>query len=122
MYHIGEFAQRVALSIDTLRYYEKLGLLQPKRDNHQQRLYSDQDLTWLAFIKRLKQIGMPMRDIQTYAKLRAQGDTTITARMTLLHHQTERLLIARAEVDAQLKFLDRKLTIYQDRLRELTKF
>lgn len=119
MLSISQFAKQVALSPDTLRYYEKLGLLQPQRNAQHQRQYSQQDQDWLAFIQRLKQIGMSMHDIQTYAQLRAQGDRTITARMALVQAQSQQLLAKRIELDQQLAFLNQKMAFYQDQLATL---
>ena len=59
MYHIQAFAALTGLSADTLRYYEKEGLLAPTRDSNGYRVYSERDAAWLAFILRLKETNMP---------------------------------------------------------------
>ena len=54
--------------------------------------YSDKDLTWIAFIKRLKDTGMPIKEIRHYAELRADGDPTLSERMEMLVFQFFRAL------------------------------
>ncbi|WP_459480121.1 MerR family transcriptional regulator [Clostridium saccharoperbutylacetonicum] len=89
-YSIGEFSKLTNLSIDTLRYYEKEGLITPERKENGRRYYSEKDVTWIAFIKRLKETRMPIKEIQEYAKLRAIGDTTMAERMEMLiKHRTD---------------------------------
>ena len=86
-YKIGKFAQLVNISIDTLRYYEKMQLIIPKRDKNNLRIYDYRDVEWIKFIKRLKATGMSIKNIQIYAKLRYQGDSTIDQRLHLLYGQ-----------------------------------
>jgi 4-carboxymuconolactone decarboxylase len=74
---IAEVAAVSGLSAQTLRYYERIGLLDPAARVHGgQRRYSAIDLAWLAFLQRLRATGMPIRDMQRFAKLRRQGDET----------------------------------------------
>lgn len=78
---IGQFAARTGLSADTLRYYEKIGLLRHvARDASGFRVYGPRDLEWIGFILRLKDTGMALDDIIRYADLRECGDTTRAAR------------------------------------------
>ena len=84
MYHIQEFAALTGLSADTLRYYEKEGLLAPARDGNGYRIYSESDAAWLAFILRLKETNMPLAQIKAFARLRAEGEATLAARYALL--------------------------------------
>ncbi len=72
-YSIGEFSRITNLGIHTLRYYEHEGLITPMRNSSNRRCYSDKDLAWIEFIKRLKDTGMPIKKIQYYAKLRDQA-------------------------------------------------
>ena len=73
MYRIQEFAALTGLSADTLRYYEKEGLLAPARYANGYRIYSERDAAWLAFILRLKETNMPLAQIKAFARLRAGG-------------------------------------------------
>ena len=70
-YSIGDFSRLTGLGIHTLRYYEHEGLITPERNSGNRRCYSDKDLTWIEFIKRLKDTGMPIKEIKHYAELRA---------------------------------------------------
>jgi len=110
---IGEFSQRVGLSIDTLRYYEKQGFLRPRRTVGNHRLYDDKDLKWVAFLKRLKQTGMPIREISTYSQLRARGFSTIDERLKLLVVQEKRLQRQAKQTQDYLDFIHQKMGVYQ---------
>ncbi|EAD3309303.1 MerR family transcriptional regulator [Listeria monocytogenes] len=117
-YTIGAFSREVALSIDTLRYYEKEKLILPKRNEINRRIYDSSDITWINFIKKLKQTGMPIKDIKEYAKLRYLGDQTIKQRMTLLYKQCDILVEKREEIELYTQFLLNKIDIYKKMLSE----
>ena len=73
------------ISAHTLRYYEKIGLLPAvERTDSNHRRYSERDVAWIAFIKRLKATNMPLSEIQRYAELREQGEGSEEARMQRL--------------------------------------
>ncbi|GAF38618.1 MerR family transcriptional regulator [Agrilactobacillus composti DSM 18527 = JCM 14202] len=118
-YGIGQFSKLVGLSIDTLRYYEKEHLILPQRDDNNRRVYTDHDVKWIAFIKRLKQTGMPIKDIQCYATLRYQGDATIAERLSLLYEQRQRLKADQVELQRHVDFLDAKITTYHQMQHQL---
>ena len=111
-YPIGKFSKMVSLSIDTLRYYEKERLIIPARDQNNRRTYSEADQRWIAFIKRLKATGMPIKEIKTYARLRYQGNSTIDERLQLLFTQKNRLTAQQQEIDAHIAFLENKIATY----------
>ena len=71
-YSIGEFSKVTGLGIHTLRYYEHENLIIPLRNANNRRRYSEKDIAWIAFIKRLKATGMPIKEIKKYAALRAK--------------------------------------------------
>lgn len=108
-YRIGQFATKVGLSAYTLRYYEQEGLLMPHRDANDQRYYTEEDVKWLIFILHLKGTGMTMSQLKTYVKLRAQGDTTIDQRLTLLHDVAD-------EAHAQMRALQNNLTVLEHKI------
>lgn len=112
-YYIGEFSEKIGLSIDTLRYYEKLGLIYPERDEANKRVYSEKDIEWLKFIIRLKEINMPIKQIQYYSKLRYDGDDTIKERLELLEEQMDRLNIEKRKIEENIIHLDKKISIYK---------
>ncbi|MBC2236790.1 MerR family transcriptional regulator [Listeria innocua] len=117
-YTIGAFSREVELSIDTLRYYEKEKLILPKRNEINRRIYDSSDITWINFIKKLKQTGMPIKNIKEYAKLRYLGDQTIEQRMTLLYKQYDILVEKREEIELYTQFLLNKIDIYKEMLSE----
>ena len=89
---IQEMSKITTLSAHTLRYYEKIGLLRNvKRDSGGHRYYSDSDLIWIEFIKRLKATNMPLTEIERFAVLRTRGDKTISERVAILKHHEARI-------------------------------
>ena len=62
-YSIGEFSRLTGLGIHTLRYYEHENLIIPERNSSNRRRYSDRDIAWIDFIKRLKDTGMPIKAV-----------------------------------------------------------
>ena len=118
-YSIGEFSKITGLGIHTLRYYEHEGLIIPLRNSGNRRRYSEKDTAWIAFIKRLKETGMPIKEIKKYAALRAEGDDTLSERMEMLvrHRQSLNEQIGRLrEHEAKL---DEKIALYQREIRNL---
>jgi len=119
-YAIGEFSSITGVSIYTLRYYEKENLITPKRKDNGRRLYSDGDISWIQFIKRLKDTGMPIKEIQKYAQHRANGDSTLEERMEMLiRHRT----VLKEEIVAMqehLTNLDDKIGYYKTEIKEKT--
>lgn len=111
-YKISEIANLTDFSIPTLRYYEDLGLLRPARSSNNYRIFTDQDLKWLEFIKRAKATGLPLLKIIEYAKLREQGDGTIKARMAILEQQEQLLCLEKEKIQQHIDFLKNKKTHY----------
>ena len=108
-YSIGEFSRLTNLGIHTLRYYEQENLITPKRNSSNRRCYSDKDLAWIEFIKRLKDTGMPIKEIQHYAELRAAGDPTLNERM-------EMLIVHREFLNEQIKVLQEHMAKLDDKI------
>ncbi|MDO5630495.1 MAG: MerR family transcriptional regulator [Paracoccus sp. (in: a-proteobacteria)] len=116
---IADFAQQTGLSPDTLRYYEKIGLLPPPlRDAGGRRVYQRRDLDWARFLIRLRQIGMPIAEMLTYARLRAGGDVTAVARRDLLARHRAALAARIDGLSECLSVLDQKIAIYQAMVSE----
>ncbi|MCF6755728.1 MerR family transcriptional regulator [Pseudomonas balearica] len=111
---IGQFAARTGLSADTLRYYEKIGLLRHTvRDASGRRVYGARDAEWVGFILRLKDTGMALGDILRYADLREQGDATRAARQALLEAHAQRLQARLARDREHLAALQAKIELYR---------
>lgn len=117
-YKIGEISKITNLTIDTLRYYEKEGLITPARDQNNIRIYSDSDIRWIQFIKKLKQTGMPLKNIKEYSNLRDQGDSTINERLSLLYEQKQRLEQNSKQLEEHILFLNNKIDIYKAKMKK----
>ncbi|OLF04592.1 MerR family transcriptional regulator [Actinophytocola xinjiangensis] len=119
-YAIAEAAHRSGLSIDTLRYYERIELIDPPaRDSGGRRVYTETDLAWLGFLTRLRTTGMPIRMMREYAKLRHQGVTSAGRRKQILVTQRAEVLERIAELHACLDVLNHKITNYEQCERDL---
>ena len=115
-YSIGEFSKVTGLGIHTLRYYEHENLIVPLRNASNRRRYSEKDIAWIAFIKRLKATGMPIKEIKKYAVLRAKGDVTLSERMEMLiqHRQSLNEQISRLQEHEAM--LDEKIAFYRQEI------
>ncbi len=118
-YAIAEAAQRTGLSIDTLRYYERIELIDPPaRDSGGRRVYSDEDLAWLEFLTKLRTTEMPIRLMREYAKLRHDGSTASRRKKILIEHRRD-VLARIAELQACLEILNYKISHYEQCERNL---
>ena len=115
-YSIGEFSEVTGLGIHTLRYYEHENLRAPMRNSSNRRRYSDKDISWIAFIKRLKATGMPIKEIKRYAALRAEGDATLSERMEMLIQHRQSLREQIRQLQEHEAKLDEKITFYQQEI------
>ncbi|WP_433433184.1 MerR family transcriptional regulator [Nonomuraea sp. CA-141351] len=112
---IQEAAQRSGLSAHTLRYYERIGLIQSVgRDHSGHRDYAEPDLQWLEFLTKLRTTGMSIADMCRYAELRRRGEHTAEERRELLELHRERVRSRIAELTQDLKVLDDKIDRYKE--------
>ncbi|WP_299448736.1 MerR family transcriptional regulator [uncultured Phascolarctobacterium sp.] len=119
-YSIGEFSKITGLGIHTLRYYEHESLIIPLRNASNRRRYSEKDIAWIAFIKRLKETGMPIKEIKKYAVLRAKGDDTLSERMEMLAQHRKSLNEQIRQLQEHEAKLDEKITFYQQEIKKIT--
>ncbi len=112
---IQEVADKTGLSTHTLRYYEKIGLIQcvDRADNGHRR-YSPNDVGWLDFLKCLRSTGMPVREVKLYAELYEEGDSTTTERRELLETHRARIEADLRELTANLEAIKYKIAYYQE--------
>ena len=120
-YSIGEFSKLTGLGIHTLRYYEQEHLITPGRNFGNRRCYTDRDLAWIDFIKRLKDTGMPIKEIRRYAELRAKGEPTLSARMEMLISHREALGEQINQLQEHMNKLDEKIEFYRREIGCITK-
>ena len=115
-YSIGEFSKATGLGIHTLRYYEHENLIIPLRNSSNRRRYSEKDIAWIAFIKRLKATGMPIKEIKKYAALRANGDATLSERMEMLMQHRQSLNERIRQLQEHEAMLDEKIAFYRQEI------
>lgn len=114
---IAEVAERTGLSRDTLRYYEKAGLIRAvTRSAGGRRRYAAADLDWLGFLLRLRATGMPIADMRRFAVLRRAGDRSIAARLALLRDHRDHVQRHISALQGHLDSLDTKIDHYQGQL------
>jgi DNA-binding transcriptional MerR regulator len=116
---VGEAAARTGFSIDTLRYYERLGLVAGvDRTAGGRRRYTAGDLGWLELVSCLRGTGMPVREMQRFAELIRAGDDNLADRQTLLLAHRDRVNAHVAELQQQLRQIQHKIDYYAQQQRE----
>ena len=115
-YSIGEFSGLTGLGIHTLRYYEQEGLIVPERNSGNRRRYSDLDIAWISFIVRLKDTGMPIKEIKRYAQLRTEGNSTLQARLEMLAQHRQALNEQIMQLQEHRDRLDEKIDFYRNEI------
>ena len=117
-YSIAEAAERLGLTTDTLRYYERDGLMlvAPSRASSGHRRYTDEDLSWITMLTRLRRTGMPIRTVRAYADLCRQGDGNEAARLELLYAHRDRVITELATVTEHLGAINYKIDLYEGQL------
>ncbi|MFC8923248.1 MerR family transcriptional regulator [Cellulosimicrobium sp. NPDC057127] len=111
---IGDAARAVGLSVDTLRYYEKEGLLldPAPRDGGGRRRYGEHDLAWLAGLVMLRETGMSIADVRVMADLSRRAGTE-AERLVVLERHRERVVAEMERTRRHLAALDTKIASYR---------
>lgn len=111
---IHEVAARVGLTAHTLRYYERVGLIQPiGRAKNGHRRYSASDAAWIDFLHCIRSTNMPIREMQRYAELRELGDHTSLDRRRILEEHQKVIAMEIENLKAAYKLLDHKIANYK---------
>lgn len=110
--NIAEVGKKYDISADTLRYYERIGLIQVHRRESGIRNYSDTDCARIEFIKCMRNAGLSIEFLQEYMRLFEAGDTTISERLNLLIQQREILAQKRKEMEETWIRLNQKIEQY----------
>ncbi|MBO2451689.1 MerR family transcriptional regulator [Actinomadura barringtoniae] len=115
---IAEAAQRSGVSVHTLRYYERAGLVVTAIDRTSggRRRYHSLDLNWIKVCTRLRATGMPIRDVRRYAELVAAGSGNEKERLALLEEHRAEVRAKLAEIQTSLELIDHKIDVYRGRL------
>lgn len=111
-YSPSETVEKSGFSIDTLRYYEKVGLLRGvARTTGGQRAFSDKDLAWLDLLRCLRETGMPINQMLRYTEL-SQDDSTVAERLALLEEHAKSVEEMMRTLRGQQKYLKAKIAWY----------
>nr|WP_281243462.1 MerR family transcriptional regulator [Evansella caseinilytica] len=122
MLKIAEVSKKFDISSDTLRYYERIGLLpHVSRNKSGIRDYTEEDCKWIEFVKCMRSAGLPIEVLIEYVGLFQQGDETIEARKELLIEQRNELKRKMEETKKILQRLDYKIDSYEHALLEKEK-
>jgi DNA-binding transcriptional MerR regulator len=112
-YSPSEAVEKSGFSIDTLRYYERVGLLRGvARTAGGQRAFSDQDIAWLDLLRCLRDTGMPINQMQRYTEL-SQDDGTVAERLALLEEHARQVEETMRTLKSQQKHLREKIEWYR---------
>lgn len=119
---IAEVSERFGISQDTLRYYERIGLIPPvNRNKSGNRNYTEEDLRWVEFIKCMRGAGLPIEVLIEYVTLFQQGDETVEARKELLIEQRNELIARIEDMKKTLERLNLKIARYEQTVFEKEK-
>lgn len=111
---ITEVSKKYDISQDTLRYYERIGLIPAvNRTKGGMRVYTEESCAWIELAKCMRSAGIPIEALIEYCALAQQGDQTITARKELLVEERTKLLEKMEDMKKTLDKLNYKIDIYE---------
>jgi len=114
----GQAAEQSGFSLDTLRYYERIGLLDDiGRAPSGHRRFREEDLEWLGVLRCLRDTGMPIAQMRRYAELARCGEPTMTERLTLLIEHDGQVRRRIAALRAEQAHLQEKIDWYRSQLQ-----
>ena len=117
-YSIGQVAAKTGLTVHTLRYYEKEGLLPfVRKSSSGLRMFSDNDLGWLSIIECLKETGMPLKGIKQYIDWSREGDSTLPQRLEMFKQQQLKILTQIEQFQKYLQKIDYKVRLYEEAVK-----
>lgn len=112
---ISEVCKKYDLTADTIRYYEKIGLINKiPRTKNGIRDFDDESCRWIEFIKCMRNAGMEIEILLEYVNLFRQGKITVKERRELLEEQRKRLIEKQKNINATIERLDYKLELYDE--------
>lgn len=117
---IAEVSQKFNLTTDTLRYYEKVGLIEPvKRSKSGVRDYTEKDLDRIVFVKCMRQAGLSIESIQTYIELYKLGDSTLENRLDILLNERDKIEATILNLQGTLDYLNHKIDRYTENIKKV---
>lgn len=111
--YIKEFSKKTNLSIDTLRFYEKEGLIIPDRDENNYRVYRSEHCEWINFVKKLKATRLSLDGIKEYICLMKKGDRTREKRKEILLNELSILKQQEQELKNTIDYVQKKIKMYE---------
>ena len=119
---IAEVSKKYEMSPDTLRYYERIGLIpQVPRNKSGIRDYDENSCRWIELMKCMSKAGVQIEALIEYVSLFQQGDSTVNARKMLLIEQRDQLLARMEEMQKSLDRLNQKIDRYEQGLMQAEK-
>ncbi|MCI0481255.1 MAG: MerR family transcriptional regulator [Candidatus Dadabacteria bacterium] len=119
---ISRVSQLTGLSTHTLRYYEKIGLIESiKRAGDGHRYYSESDISWIEFLNRLRITGMPISQMKIFADLRRRGASTTRERREMLEDFKNDLYERLTDLNRHLVAIEQKVKHYRELEKKRTK-
>ena len=114
---IAEVSKKYDISADTLRYYERIGLVPPvPRNKSGIRDYDEESCRWIELMKCMRKAGVQIEALIEYVALFRQGDATIDARKAILMEQRNQLMESMADLQESLTMLNHKIERYENGL------
>ncbi|GAA3563896.1 MerR family transcriptional regulator [Nonomuraea rosea] len=114
VYTPAEVVEETGFSLDTLRYYEKIGLLERiDRNSAGQRRFSQEDVGWLGMVRCLRDTGMPIAKMLRFAELVRAGDHTIPDRIKLLEEHDRQVQGQIANLAERQSYIHNKISYYR---------
>ena len=117
-YSISQVSERTGYSADTLRFYEKTGLLPGVMRRGGRRVYSETNLLAVKLIGCLKKTGMPIAEIAEFMRLTTKGDETVTKRLDMMRKREIAAKAQLAEIQASLAHIEFKVWYYETAAKE----
>jgi len=118
---IQQVAEATGLSVHTLRYYERIGLIHPiDRADNTHRRYTNDDIGWIDFLMHLRATGMSIQDMQRYTELQRQGDHTLPERLEMLKTLQRQVEARIDELNEHLRRIRYKVEVYGEMVADQT--
>lgn len=115
---ISEVGKKYSLTPDTLRYYERVGMIPPvHRTESGLRDYTEEDCQWVELAKCMRSAGLPVEAMIEYLRLYRMGDETLEQRLTLLQTQRENLIEQKRLIDETVARLNYKISRYEQAVK-----
>ena len=117
-YTIKQVAEKIGVTVSTLRYYDKEGLLPfvDKKANGT-RVFKDEDFEWLSIISCMKSSGLPIKEIKKYMDLCAEGDGTLKERLKIFLERQEIVKKQIEELNDVMKTINHKIWYYETAIK-----